>query len=132
MHTSGHCEIRMKTRKIRCYETLANVYPGIYNYPVYYLNHDGWSDFSLATCINCGELFVIDWEDPLKEGLSLTEIANALHCPTCNSFLKETIRNYPETIRLTNGKIGSYIPDTYITSDDQSLVKEIYEITLNK
>jgi hypothetical protein len=51
----------IKKKKIRCYKTLANVYPGVFNYEVYYLVYESWSFFSFATCMNCGELFGIDW-----------------------------------------------------------------------
>jgi hypothetical protein len=65
----------MKKKKIRCYKTLAHVAPNIY-YPVYFLSYEGWSNFTLETCINCGELFVIDWENPKTKELNIKEIAS--------------------------------------------------------
>jgi hypothetical protein len=118
----------MTKRKVRCFNKLANVYPGIFNYPVYYVAYEGWSNYSFATCISCGELFVIDWENPETEGLNINEIAGSESCPKCNSFLRDTIRNYPKAIKLPDGKIGSYIPDTYIPPDDESLIVEVFEI----
>jgi hypothetical protein len=118
----------MTKRKVRCFKKLANVYPGIFNYPVYYLTYEGWSNYSFATCINCGELFVIDWENPQTEGLNINEIAGSESCPVCNAFLRDTIRDYPQTIKLPDEKIGSYMPDTYIPPDDESLIIEVFEI----
>ena len=115
-------------KKIRCYKAFAHVAPNIYNYPVYFLSYEGWSNFSLATCINCGELFVIDWENPATKGLSIKEVASSSTCPICNSSLRDTIRDYPKTIRLSNGQMGSYIPETHIPPDNESLVMEFFEI----
>lgn len=116
-------------KKIRCFKTFAHVAPNIYNYPVYFLSHEGWSNLSLATCINCGEIFVIDWENPATKGLSLKEIASSNRCPTCNFFLKDTIQDYPKTIRLPNGMIGSYVPETQIPPDNESLIIDFFEIS---
>ncbi len=90
----------MIKKKIRCYTVLGNVYPGISNYPVYCVVYEGWSNFSFATCIQCGELFVIDWENPKTEGKSITEIASSSCCPTCNSFLRDTLKEYPLTLNI--------------------------------
>lgn len=119
----------MKKKKIRCYKTLANVYPGVNNYTVYFLVYEGWSNFSLTTCLNCGELFVIDWENHITNGSSIVEVAGSCTCPTCNSLLKDTLRNYPQSIRLPNGNIGSFTPDNFIPADEESLILEVFEIT---
>jgi hypothetical protein len=103
---------------------LAHVFPGIYNYQVYYVIYDGWSNVSLATCINCGELFVIDWENPK----SISEIAASKTCPKCDAVLNDTLRNYPEVIRLPNGELGSYIPDTIIPPDNESVAIDFFEL----
>ncbi len=118
----------MKKINIRCYKTLANVYPGVYNYPVYYLSYEGWANFSFVTCIECGELFVIDWENPKTKGLGIDEIAGSTLCPTCNSYLKDTVKPYPQNIKLPNGKVGKYIPDNYIPPEDESIILEVLEI----
>jgi hypothetical protein len=118
----------MTSIKVRCFNKLANVYPGIFNHPIYYLTSEGWSNYSFATCINCGELFVIDWENPETKGLNIHEIAGSESCPKCNAGLRDTIRDYPQHIKLPNGKIGSYIPGTYIPPDDESLIIEVFEI----
>lgn len=118
----------MKKKKIRCYRTFAQVAPNVFNYPVYFMAYEGWSNFSLATCINCGELFVIDWENPKTKGLSVQNIVGSIKCPNCKVFLKDTIKDYPRTIRLSDGKLGSYIPGTDIPPDHESHIVDFFEI----
>jgi len=120
--------ILVNKKKIRCYKAFAYVAPNIYNFPVYFLTYEGWSNFSFAICINCGELFVVDWENPATKGLSLNEIAFSSICPTCNNSLKDTIRDYPKTIRLPEGELKSYIPETNIPPDSESLIMEFFEL----
>jgi hypothetical protein len=107
---------------------LAHVAPGVYNYPVYVLFHEGSSHFSFVTCTNCGELFVIDWENPKTKGLTLRDIAASTNCPTCNSPLRDTLRDYPQTIKLPNGQFGSFTPDNYIPPDNETIIVEFFEI----
>jgi len=115
-------------RKIRCYITLASVAPNIYNYPVYSLFHEGWSNFSLVTCSNCGELFVIDWENPKTKGLTIRDIAASNNCPSCNSPLRDTLQDYPQTIKLPNGQFGSFTPDKSVPPNNEILVVEFFEL----
>jgi len=115
-------------RKIRCRITLAHVAPNIYNYPVYVVSYEGSSNFSLLTCSNCGELFVIDWENPKTKELTTRDIGGSNNCPVCNSLLGDTLRDYPKTIKLPNGQSGSFTPDNYIPPDDQTLIVEFFEI----
>ena len=115
-------------RKIRCYIALAHVAPNIYNYPVYLFSYEGWSNFSIVTCSNCGELFIIDWENPKTKGLTIREIGESGNCPTCNSLLRDTLQDYPKTIKLPNGQSGSFTPDNLIPPDSQTLIVEFFEI----
>jgi hypothetical protein len=100
------------------------------DFPIYFIVYEGWSNFSLATCINCGEIFVIDLENPNTFSLSLEQIAEKSVCPTCNSNLKETIRGYPQTIRLPNGKLDNFRPSNIIPSDEGSIIMDFFEILL--
>jgi len=120
--------IMIPKRKIRCYITLACVAPNIYNYPVYALFHEGWSNFSLVTCSSCGELFVIDWENPKTKGLTIRAIAASNNCPSCNSPLRDTLQDYPQTIKLPNGQSGSFTPDKSIPPNSEILVVEFFEL----
>jgi hypothetical protein len=118
----------MNKRGIRCYVAFVQVAPTVYNYPVYCMIFEGWSCFSLGTCISCGEIFVIDWENPATKGLSIKEVASINKCPTCGSLLKDTVKNYPESIKLPNGQVGTFKPDNYLPPDNETIVKDFYEI----
>ena len=89
---------------------------------------DGWSAFSLVTCIKCGEIFVIDLENPKTFEKSINEIASTNTCPNCNSFLRDSLSKYPKSIKLPNGKIGSFIPQNIIPKDEETFLIEFYEI----
>ena len=115
-------------KQIRCYKTLINADPGVVDFPVYYVVYEGWSNLSFATCINCGELFFVDWENPETRGLNIEEVAGFNNCPRCHSPLKATIKRYPENIKLPNGKIASYVPDPIIPPHEESLILEVFEL----
>lgn len=118
----------MNKRNVVCYKVYANVAPGIYNHLVYCPIYEGWTYFTFVTCLNCGELFVIDWNNPLTSGKSIVDIAGDKKCPTCNNFLKETLAKYPQNIKLENGKTGSYYPDNYIPPDEEFFRLLIFEL----
>ena len=118
----------MNKRSIRCYITLAQVAPTLYNYPVYCMIYEGFYSYSLVTCISCGEIFVIDWENPATKGLSIQQVASVNKCPACGSLLKDTIKRYPESIKLPNGQVGTFKPDNYLPPDNETIIKDLYEI----
>jgi hypothetical protein len=119
----------MEKIKVRCYKAFGNVYPGVYNYPVYYFAYEGWSNKTFATCIHCGELFVVDWENPKTKGMSVYEMEYSEDCPKCNVALKDTLKNYPEVIWISEGKLGSFKPDQVIPPDSESFLMEVYYLT---
>ena len=115
--------IKLKTR---CYQSRLRLSDT--NIDIFYLVQEGWKK-SLATCINCGELFVIDWENPKTSGLDIHKIGSGQSCPKCNSKLEKTLRNYPETFRTKDGELGSFIPSNEIPSDEESIIKEFWALT---
>jgi len=123
----------MQRKKIRCFIKYVNVAPGIYNYKVYLPIKSGWNNHSLATCINCGELFIIDWENPETENLNLKQIAGSKRCPSCNVVLDTHLANYPATIRISKNLFGTFREDSVSNEEDSEIV-EFYEIRpyLNK
>lgn len=118
----------MKKRSIRCYKVYANVYQGVYNYLIYIPLQDGWSSFSFVTCMSCGEIFVIDWDNPITERMSISEIAGNQLCPICKLTLRDTLKKFPEYIRLANGQIGTYNVSKFFSSDNESHVIDFFEI----
>ena len=118
----------MKKKSIRCYLTYVSPLPGIYNQPVYNSVRDGFSSFDFATCLNCGELFVIDKENPKTFQKPLHDLAGNVKCPTCKNKLSEVLAKYPETIWLGKDRYGSYMPDRVIPADNEQIIKDFFEI----
>lgn len=78
--------------------------------------------------MNCSEIFVIDWENPVTNGMSINEIAGKSCCPLCGLLLKDTLRNYPQNIKLPNGKIGCANASEFTTTDEDSIILDFFEI----
>lgn len=121
----------MTKKSIRCYKAFANVSPNVYNYEVYYLAPDGWSKNELYSCLECGELFFVDWENPDLIGQSILDLVENISCPTCRTELLKSIADYPEHIKLANGIIGHFSPSSLIPPDNESLILDIYQIKGN-
>jgi len=117
----------MKPRLVRCYRGFAAL-PGKANIEVFYTVPDfGYAD-KLFTCIECGELFVIDFENPNFAGKTAEQIVGNTPCPKCGKRLRETIRDYPEGFRADDGRVGHFEPDRIIPPDSESIVKEFLGI----
>jgi hypothetical protein len=82
----------------------------------------------LFTCIECGELFVIDLENPNLAGKSAEQLAAKTLCPKCGRLLGETIQPYPESFCADDGRVGHFQPERTIPPDTESLVEEFLEI----
>lgn len=118
----------MQKKKIRCLIKYENVARGVYNHKVFLPLKSGWSNNSLVTCTNCGELFVIDWENPKTENLSVKQIAGSTLCPSCNVVLSMYLASYPATIRISENQFGSFNDDAISNEDEESEIVEFYEL----
>ena len=118
----------MQKKKIRCLIRYENIAFGVYNYKVFLPLKSGWSNNSLVTCRNCGELFVIDWENPETENLSIKQIAGSTLCPSCNVVLSTHLASYPATIIISENLFGSFNNDTISNEDEKSEIVEFYEL----
>jgi hypothetical protein len=118
----------MQKKKIRCLIKYENVALGVYNYKVFLPLKDGWSNNSLVTCTNCGELFVIDWENPETENLSVKQIAGSTLCPTCNVVLSLYLADYPATIRISENQFVSFNDEAISNQEEGSEIVEFYEL----
>ncbi len=117
----------MKSRLIRCYRGFAAL-PGKANIEVFYTLPDFGYSNKLFTCIECGELFIIDFENPNFAGKTAEQITTNALCPKCGKRLGETIRAYPENFHAEDGRVGHFKPDHIIPPDSESIVKEFLEI----
>lgn len=121
-------DMRMQKKEIRCLIKYENVAQGIYNYKVFLPLKSGWNNNSLVTCTNCGELFVIDWENPETENLSVKQIAGSTLCPTCNVVLCMYLADYPATIRISENQFGSFNDKAVFNQEEESEIVEFYEL----
>lgn len=117
----------MKTRLVRCHQGFASL-PGKANIEVYYTIPDFGYCNKLFTCIECGELFMIDFDNPAFAGKTPEMIAGDANCSKCGNPLRKTIRAYPQSFRADDGRIGHFEPDRIIPPDTESIVKEFVEI----
>ncbi len=117
----------MKPRKVRCYPGFASML-GRCNIEVFYTVPEMYLN-KLFTCIECGEIVVIDFENPNVAGKTADQIAGDAVCPKCGKPLQKTIRPYPENFRTDDGQIGHFEPDSIIPPDSESLVKEFIELS---
>jgi len=117
----------MKPRLVRCFRGFASL-SGQFNTEVFYTVPDFGYWNKLFICIECGELFVIDMDNPAVAGKTIEQIASNASCPNCGKRLAETIRVYPEYFRAEDGRIGHFDSGRVIPPDSESLVKEFLEI----
>lgn len=118
----------MKQKKIGCFKIYESIGHNTHNYEVIIPLKSGWSNNTLVTCKKCGELFVIDWENPATKNLSIQEIAGSSECPVCKSLLKDQIANYPDTIRISDGVFGDFHGNIINAPDNQTEILEFYEL----
>ena len=117
----------MKKRLARCFRGFASV-SGRFNIEVFYTISDFGYSVKLFTCTECGELFLMDTENPDFSGKSVSQIVGNATCPKCNNALKETLKPYPDNFRTDRSEIGQFHPDRFIPPDSESVIKEFWEI----
>ena len=116
----------MKPRLVRCYRGFASL-PDKANIEVFYTVPEMYL-IKLFTCIECGELFVIDFENPSFAGKTAEQLAANVLCPKCGKRLGESIRDYPKSFRADDGRIGHFEPERMIPPDSESVVRAIFEL----
>jgi DNA-directed RNA polymerase subunit RPC12/RpoP len=112
---------------VRCYKGFATI-GSISNVQVYYTIPEVYN-IKLFTCINCGEIFVADFENPKLDEYNMLNAVSKIECPTCSVQLDKTLDKYPDTFVYLNN-IGHFEPSSLIPPDNESMVKEFYEITV--
>jgi DNA-directed RNA polymerase subunit RPC12/RpoP len=116
----------MKKRLVRCFVGFGTT-GGRSNIEVFYVVPEMYAK-ALYTCLECGEVFVADLENPAFAGRESAEVVKGTRCPSCNADLNQTISCYPQTFRAPDGSLGSFDPGTIIPPDNESLVREFFEI----
>jgi DNA-directed RNA polymerase subunit RPC12/RpoP len=115
----------MKIKKTRCWKGYAYL-NGINNIEVYYIAVSFGYGHTLYTCKKCGEVFVIDFENPRFHNLSINEIVKDIKCPNCNLELINNILKYPETFVYKN-ELGHFVSSVSQTHGNSEII-EFYEI----
>jgi hypothetical protein len=96
---------------------------------VYLPNTGGWFSLELAICINCGELFVIDRDNPSLSNRKLEDIGKQKVCLTCQSILEVTLRSYPSNFLTESGRIANFSEPTFIPDDQDTKIIEVWELS---
>jgi hypothetical protein len=117
----------MKRRKVLCFLFYVESNDSFSN-EVYIPNTGGWVALELAICINCGELFVIDRENPKLTYLKLEQVGNGKVCPSCQSNLENTLKPYPLNFLTKQRRIGSFPTPLYISDYQETKIIEIWEL----
>ncbi len=120
-------ENSVKRRTVRCARGFATV-GGRANIEVWYAVVDFGYGITLFTCHDCGELFVLDFENPAFWGRSAEQIVRDLPCPRCGSPLSATIRAYPQTFRTEDGQVGHFDPPLRRPPDPETVFLDLLEI----
>jgi hypothetical protein len=116
----------MNKRLVRCYLGYGST-DRRSNVEVFYVVPEMYSKV-LFTCLECGEVFVVDLENPAFADRDIAKVVKGLCCPSCNADLSKSISSYPQNFRTFDGEIGSFDPRTIIPPDSESLVREFFEI----
>ena len=117
----------MNKRLVRCYLGYGST-DRRSNIEVFYVAPEMYGT-ALFTCLECGEVFVVDLENPAFADREIAEVVKGVCCPSCKSDLSKTIKSYPHLFRAPDGTIGSFNSGTIIPADHESLVREFFEIT---
>ena len=116
----------MRKRQVRCYSGYANV-GTVANVKVYFTFSEAY-DLRLFSCLSCGEIFVIDYENPGLHNKSYSQVAVGQLCPRCGSNLGSVLSPYPDQFYYLDGKIGEFEKPRIIPNDNESEVREFFEI----
>jgi len=116
----------MKMRQVRCYRGFASL-GARWNIPVFYVLPEMYR-IELFICTQCGEIYVVDFENPKHHGRSIEFISGSSCCQKCGQSLGEILRSYPETFRTDDGQIGHFEASRIIPPDSESLVKDFLEL----
>jgi hypothetical protein len=111
--------------KIECILDFVEV-NGIYNNELYYYTGGQWDSRRMATCINCGELFIYNEQELYFKKMTLKQRAAGHNCPKCKTNLDKSIENYPDSFKTKNGTIGHSIPNS-IPADKLATI-EVWEL----
>lgn len=83
----------------------------------------------LYCCAGCGELFVLDLDNPVLKGSKELPKNLGGTCPQCQALLKEHLFSYPEHVFLS-GCMEAMDASTVLYDHDSSLIQEFWLIDI--
>src|SRR4051794_40107649 len=116
----------MRRLKIRCYTAYVEA-RGIFNNEVIYTVPEGYR-LDLASCTSCGEIFVVDREDPAIGDRPLSAVRDDVSCPGCGSALNEAMEPYPDVFIASDGLLATFQRPSNIPPDADSSVREFWAL----
>jgi hypothetical protein len=116
----------MKKIQVRCYRAYVRV-GQVYNIEVYYTLPDFGYYTELYTDLRTGEIYALEVGDNEISSKSIDEIVSNLLCPMTMQSLVGHLTKYPQSFLYKN-EIGHFEPSMIIPEDENSTVKEFWEI----
>jgi len=113
-------------KKVRRYHGFASL-PNRWNIELFYTIPEMYL-ITLFICIKCGEVFVIDSENPNFSGKTTEQVVGNIKRPKCEKMLRQTIKPNPESFRTDDGHVRHFESERLIPPDSESFVKESLEI----
>lgn len=111
----------MNKRAVRLYKTCVDT-TAEYNAEIFFLMQDGYA-MQLFQCGRCGELFILDLEDPATPGKPYRQHLQGKDCPACGAALEESAYCYPRHYRTRSGAIGAAdVPHNVSGTDTETLL----------
>ena len=101
---------------------------GVFNNEIYIMTGGEWTNLCMVTCINCGDLFVFNMQNPKYAEFSIKKVVDGVKCPNCNIQLNESIEKYPQTFRTTNG-ILAHADSTNVYDELKTEMIDVWKIT---
>lgn len=98
-----------------------------HNIEVFYTIPGHGYEFRLYTCMECGEVYVVDMGNPELAKITIPE-GLSIQCKSCGADLSASLFPYPQNFVTENGDIGSFEPSKIIPPDSESYVRDIWEI----
>jgi len=117
----------MRKKSIRCYRVNADLV-GEKNGTIFYTTPDFGDSPHLYSCLECGEIFVVDPERAYYSGKSVDTVIEDISCPGCSAKLSETLKPYPDSFLSVSGIIESFEPDKIIPPESESIIEEFWDI----
>lgn len=115
----------MKLVKVRCWE-VEDYHDNIIDV-LYVTEPESSTGYNLITCLKCGQIYSASLSLQIY-CKSIEEILVGVECIKCGDLLNECFHLYPDKYLSTNGRVREYSSDMRCREEQDSTIKEFYEI----